>query len=93
MRCENGKWEYYRFNGSTDWCKIERDSENNRETKKYMLNAYRVLLTRGRKGMIICVPRGNPRIGPNGFPEDKTRLPLFYDGTYQYLKSIGLEEI
>ena len=38
-----------------------------------------------RQGMIICVPEGNP--------EDHTRLPEFYDGTYNYLKSIGLKEI
>jgi len=35
--------------------------------------------------MVICVPEGNP--------EDATRKPEFYDGTYSYLKQIGLEEI
>ena len=57
-----------------------------------MLNAYRVLLTRARSGMVICVPTGNGKI-VNGFPEDSTRLPEYYDGTYNYLKSIGLDEI
>ena len=28
-----------------------------------------------------------------GFPEDPTRLPEYYDGTYEYLKSLGLKEI
>ena len=58
-----------------------------------MLNAYRVLLTRARMGMVICVPRGNPKKNTSGFWEDSTRLPEYYDGTYQYLKSIGIEEI
>ena len=58
-----------------------------------MLNAYRVLLTRARQGLIICIPYGNDRRLANGFPEDATRLPEFYDGTYQYLKSLGIEEI
>ena len=63
------------------------------EKLKYMLNAYRVLLTRARKGMIICVPEGNRIITAGGYPEDRTRLPEFYDGTYNYLKSMGLKEI
>ena len=44
-------------------------------------------------GMVICVPSGNPHKNPSGFWEDCTRLPKFYDGTYQYLKSLGMEEI
>ena len=67
--------------------------ENNIENQKYMLNAYRVLLTRARQGIVICVPAGNDRITPEGFPEDATRLPKFYNGTYEYLKSLGIEEI
>ena len=60
---------------------------------KYMLNAYRVLLTRARAGMVICVPEGNDHKTASGFWEDSTRLPEYYDGTFQYLKSLGLEEI
>ena len=67
--------------------------ENNKENQKYMLNAYRVLLTRARQGIIICIPKGNNRLTPEGFPEDPTRLPEFYDGTYKYLKTLGLKEI
>lgn len=58
-----------------------------------MLNAYRVLLTRARQGVIICVPEGNGNLTPEGFPEDPTRLPEFYNGTYNYLKSLGIKEI
>ena len=93
MRCDNGKWRYYTFNGKTAWNEKIPDTENKQEQIKYMLNAYRVLLTRARAGMVICVPAGNPNKNPSGFWEDSTRLPKFYDGTYQYLKSLGIEEI
>lgn len=93
MRYENGKWHYYRFNGNTKWNEILGNTENQQEQMKYMLNAYRVLLTRARAGMVICVPEGNSNKTPNGFWEDSTRLPQFYDGTYRYLKSLGIEEI
>ena len=86
MRYENGKWGFYKFNGKNKW-----NPETNQENQKYMLNAYRVLLTRARQGIIICIPKGNDRLTPEGFPEDPTRLPEFYDGTYEYLKSIGLQ--
>lgn len=93
MRCENDKWNFYKFNGQTKWNKVIPDTENKQEQIKYMLNAYRVLLTRARAGMVICIPEGNKNKTPNGFFEDATRLPEYYDGTYQYLKSLGIEEI
>jgi len=93
MRFENGNWNYYRFNRQTKWVRLSPDSESRRELMKYMLNAYRVLLTRARSGMIICVPKGNSNKTLTGFWEDSTRLPEYYDGTYKYLKSLGLEEI
>ena len=68
------------FFSSSKWQKIRQ-----KEAQSYQLNAYRVLMTRARQGMIICVPEGNP--------DDHTRQPVFYDGTYEYLKSIGIEEI
>ena len=94
MRYENGEWKYYSFNAkNSKWSEQRGETESNQEKIKYMLNAYRVLLTRARSGMIICVPYGNSNITPTGFPEDETRLPKFYDGTYEYLRSLGLEEI
>ena len=93
MRCENDKWNFYKFNGQTKWNKVIPDTENKQEQIKYMLNAYRVLLTRARAGMVICIPEGNKNKTPNGFFEDATRLPEYYDGTYQYLKCLGIEEI
>ena len=46
-----------------------------------------------RMGMVICIPEGNGNKTATGFWEDSTRLPEYYDGTYQYLKSMGIEEI
>ena len=93
MRCENGEWHFYKFNGHSKWTEQLATTESKQELQKYMLNAYRVLLTRARVGMVICVPTGNANKNASGFWEDSTRLPEFYDGTYQYLKSLGIEEI
>lgn len=93
MRYENGKWHFYRFNGQTKWVEQIGKTESNIELQKYMLNAYRVLLTRARAGMVICVPAGNANKTLSGFWEDSTRLPKYYDGTYQYLKGLGIEEL
>lgn len=76
---KRGGWDHHSFKGKC-WQTIK-----SQERKVYQVNAYRVLMTRARQGMILCVPEGNP--------QDETRLPAFYDGTYEYLKAIGLEEI
>ena len=94
MRFKNGQWHYYSWSRPTSkWVKLTASSESKQEKMRYMLNAYRVLLTRARAGMIICVPEGNPHKTASGFWEDSTRLPEYYDGTYNYLKSLGLQEI
>lgn len=93
LRCENRSWRYFNFNGRTAWREEAGQTESSLERRRYMLNAYRVLLTRARIGMVICVPEGNSNKTVDGFPEDATRLPEFYNGTYKYLKSIGLKEI
>lgn len=97
MRCEGNsvshQWRYYAFNVKTAWREEAGVTENSKERQKYMLNAYRVLLTRARMGMVICVPTGNGNKTIGGFPEDSTRLPEFYNGTYEYLKSLGLMEL
>ena len=80
FRYNNGTWDYYEFNGGCRWNKIKKE-----ERQAYQLNAYRVLLTRARQGMVICVPEGNP--------EDHTRQPEFYNCTYNYLMQLGFEEI
>jgi len=58
---------------------------NKEQRQRYLKNAYRVLLTRARQGLVIFVPEGDP--------DDETRRPEYYDGTYEYLKSLGLREI
>jgi len=72
-------WDHRSFVGSK-WNKI-----NKPERKIYLKNAYRVLLTRARQGMVIVIPPGNL--------EDPTRLPEMYDPTYYYLISIGIPEL
>ena len=54
------------------------------DRKRYLLNAYRVRLTRARQGMVIFVPPGDDA--------DPTRPPAFYDDTYEYLSSLGVAE-
>ena len=76
LRYNENHWDYYEFNGGNKWNRINKE-----ERQSYQINAYRVLLTRARQGMIICVPQGNP--------DDQTRLPGFYNSTFEYLKSIG----
>lgn len=94
MRFDNGTWKYYTWSRQrSEWVKLEANSESKKDRMQYMLNAYRVLLTRARAGMIICVPEGNAHKNVSGYWEDRTRLPKFYDGTYEYLKSLGLQEI
>ena len=75
----DNKWNFRKFKG-TKWQFV-----NNDEIIKYLINSYRVLLTRARQGMIIFVPNGNN--------EDVTRPNLMYDGTFEFFKSIGIEEI
>ena len=58
---------------------------NDEDSKRYLKNAYRVLLTRARQGMVIFVP--------NGSSEDETRLHSFYDETFNYLRTLGVVEI
>lgn len=72
-------WQHFNFR-SDRWQNI-----NIAEGRAYQLNAYRVLLTRARQGMVICIPEGNPA--------DATRLPEFYDPTYEYFKQLGIKEI
>lgn len=79
LRVNRSQWEYYSFIGSR-WNRINKE-----ERKQYLKNAYRVLLTRARQGMVIFVPPGDKN--------DATRIPEFYDGIFEYLKSIGFEEI
>ena len=79
LRLENGDWRYHFFRGDA-WQRIHKD-----ERKRYLLNAYRVLLTRARQGMVVFVPLGDEA--------DPTRKPEYYDDTFAYLANLGLTTI
>jgi hypothetical protein len=55
---------------------------NDESRRLYLKNAYRVILTRARQGMVLFVPKGDV--------SDSTRPPSFYDGTFAYLQSCGI---
>lgn len=76
----NGKaWDHWSFRGNR-WQRI-----NKLERQAYQKNAYRVLLTRARQGMVLFIPKGDDT--------DHTRPTEYYDSTYHYLKQIGIGEI
>ena len=72
-------WLYKSFLGWR-WTNIKKPID-----KKYKLNAYRVLLTRARQGMVIVIPEGDEK--------DPTRQSKIYDPTWEYLKEIGIDVI
>ena len=76
---ENDNWNFRRFKG-TKWQNVI-----NSNLIDYLINSYRVLLTRARQGMVIYILYGNN--------EDVTRPTFMYDGTFDFFKSIGIEEI
>ena len=73
------QWNYHSFRGDK-WTNVHKS-----ETRQYLLNAYRVLLTRARQGMAIFIPPGDEA--------DHTRKPPYYNHTFEFLKEIGLEVI
>ena len=75
----NSEWKFQNFKG-TKWQNI-----NQKIDKEYLKNTYRVLLTRARQGMVIFIPKGSEI--------DHTKPSIFFDGTYNYLKEIGINEI
>jgi len=79
FRFNGSDWNYHDFRGNR-WCNI-----SNTDNRVYLRNAYRVLLTRARQGMVVFVPPGDSA--------DPTRLSGFYDSTFKYLKEVGISEI
>lgn len=79
LRWETSDWETWSFKG-TKWQAI-RDSER----KNFLKNAYRVLLTRARQGLVVFIPPGDDG--------DSTRMRQYYDPTYELLKLVGLEDL
>ncbi len=76
---ENGKWNCQYFSG-TKWQNIYNEND-----KTYLQNAYRVLLTRARQGLIIYIPEGDDL--------DHTRPKELYDQTFNYFQSCGIQNI
>ena len=83
LSADQTTWQHYQLRSGTKWQSINKPIN-----QEYQINAYRVLLTRARQGMIIVVPEGD-----NGVPPDETRKPEWYDGIFNYLKEIGIKEI
>ncbi len=79
FRFNGSGWNHHDFRGSR-WCNI-----GNSDNRNYLRNAYRVLLTRARQGMVIFVPPGDI--------SDATRSPAFYDSTFTYLSELGIPAI
>ncbi|OYP61584.1 DUF2075 domain-containing protein [Prevotella sp. P2-180] len=80
---EQTSWQHLQLRSGTKWQNINKPIN-----QEYQINAYRVLLTRARQGMVIVVPDGSHDV-----PPDETRKPEWYDGIYNYLKEIGIKEI
>lgn len=80
MYYANGEWHEQKM------LTPKRFIESTEIQKKHILNSYRVLLTRARKGMIIYIPKA-------GEYEDKYGVSQFFDTTYEYLKSCGIIDI
>jgi hypothetical protein len=76
LRFADSGWSFHDFRGDR-WCNIQ-----NPQTRIYLRNAYRVLLTRARQGMVVFVPQGEPL--------DPTRSSAFYDSTFDYLADLGI---
>ena len=79
LRFNGTGWCFHDFRG-TSWTNI-----HNEENKAYLRNAYRVLLTRARQGMVIFVPPGDST--------DPTRSPVYYDSTFNYLTELGIPKL
>lgn len=76
LRYKDGSWSFHDFCGH-GWRNV-----NKSENREFLRNAYRVLLTRARQGMVVFVPSGDE--------EDPTRSASYYDPTFTYLVELGL---
>lgn len=76
LRFKDSGWSYHDFRGDL-WTNI-----SNPQNCVYLRNAYRVLLTRARQGMVIFIPPGER--------SDPTRSPNYYDSTFNYLIELGI---
>lgn len=76
LRFADSGWSFHNFCGDR-WNNI-----HNKDNQIYLRNAYRVLLTRARQGMVLFIPPSDSA--------DPTRSPACYDPTFDYLSDIGI---
>ncbi len=79
LRFTDAGWSFHDFRGDK-WTNIA-----NADNRNYLRNAYRVLLTRARQGMVLFIPPGEP--------SDPTRAPKMYDPIFNYLTDLGVPAI
>lgn len=79
LRFDGHRWSFHSFRGEK-WTKVHKE-----DRMRYMINAYRVLLTRARQGMVVFVPPGDSK--------DATRMPGFYNGVWKWLDQVGVQTL
>jgi DUF2075 family protein len=79
LRWRGSDWRFHSFRGAK-WTDVKKP-----ERRQHLKNAYRVLLTRARQGMVIFVPPGAKR--------DRTRKPDCDKGVYDYLTGMCVTEL
>lgn len=84
-RFDGHGWETYEFRAVPNQETMRWNRIRSQERKAYLKNAYRVLLTRARQGMVILVPEG--------VEEDASRKAEYYNPTYEYLLGLGLKTL
>jgi hypothetical protein len=79
LRLADGAWDFHGFVGKR-WQRILKE-----ERRRYLLNAYRVLLTRARQGLVIVVPEGDE--------DDPSRNRAHYDPVFRQLEALGIPQL
>jgi hypothetical protein len=79
LRLNGGRWDFFGFKGKR-WERVRKDVR-----QRYLLNAYRVLLTRARQGMVIVVPEGSA--------DDPSRAPAYYDPAFHLFAELGVPSL
>jgi hypothetical protein len=72
-------WKARAFKG-TKWQGVSDEAK-----RRYIVNSYRVLLSRAREAMVIWIPPGDYA--------DDTRPPAEMDATFRYLSSCGIRTL
>ncbi len=88
FRIEFNSWKYYKrwYKGWKDLGSVVYVNGQPQLSLEqvYILNTYRVLMTRARKGMVIYIPEGTV--------SNSDMLPKYYEGVYRLFKSLNVKE-